>query len=278
MSNGVPSQVAGVRRSTAGGPDSEVAAIVARADHAGAGGATSMTRPRALRKVNARAGRVHGVAALVQQPVVATTQQHQVVEAGRAAVRPVHHVVRVAAACRAAGKPASPCPAPASARRIAGGTVRVLRPTSRVARAVRSLLHHPHDRARRRTRRAPTFPRKRPDRRVVRRLPGTVECDVGHVGRWGRRGGVHVQHHLIAVSGRAAVEPAGQGRFGQPAPARRPAAAPASPRPTHRAPAPPPHAIRATSWSAAASSARCTTAPCSGVRRPCTTSIPSSST
>ena len=66
--------------------------------------------------------------------MVAAAQQHQVVEARRAAVGPVDDVVGVAAS-RGAAREAAACVARAQGAADRGGMVRVLRPTSRTCPA-----------------------------------------------------------------------------------------------------------------------------------------------
>ena len=92
------------------------------------------------------------------------------------------------------------------------------------------------------------------------------------------RVGVHVQHDLIAVARGAAVEVGRQGGLGQqPERVGSTLGRASAPRPS-ASPVGRDRAVSRNNRSAAASSARCTTAPTSGVSRPRITTMPSSST
>ena len=106
--------------------------------------------------------------------------------------------------------------------------------------------------------------------------PTDLACRHPLVSPAASRLGVDVQHHLVAVAGGPAVESASAPprRAGR---GRRPGAAPASPRP-RRLGLRRRLGLAGTGGRLAASSARWTTAPTSGVRRPRITTMPSSST
>ena len=136
---------------------------------------------------------------------MAPAQQDQVVEAGRAAVHPVLHVMGIAAAGRAARKSATlvTCLERAADRGRHGPSL-----APDVEDCAGGAVVHRHDRG--------------VAGNASRRLRGNVYGAVVHLQRPGQtfpcrhtRRSLHVQHNLVAVAGRPVVQVRGQRRLGQ---------------------------------------------------------------
>ena len=146
----------------------------------------------------------HGVAALVQQAVVVAAELDEVVEARRAAVRPVLDVVRVDGACVGAAREAAAAVADWSARRSAGGMLRVLRPTLSGLPARSS---------------SGTIAASHASRRAVSAAIGVPSASSRLARAVAQGGGVDVDDHLVAIAAAAprarrpaACRPSGRAR------------------------------------------------------------------
>ena len=207
------------------------AGLAGRPGRAGAAGSGA---PSGRRKVSTPSSAAnHGESAFVHGAMMATTQQHQVVEARGAAVGPV-----LARDARRTGGTCSPesgnwC----RARRGRGGLTAEwcgsCGPTSRTSPSASWRMLH-----QRRVAREPSRRFRGNVQRAVIHLEGAIECAA--VARGSRsvvrgRVGIHVQHHLVAVARGAAIEVRRPRPTRRAAPGHRPGAERASgPRPSRR--------------------------------------------
>ena len=208
------------------------------------------------------------VALLVHRAVVPATEQGEVRERGRAALRPVTDVMALAEA--AARSPGSGSPGP-------GGGARAATPGESSASGPRP-PQRPSSSCRITTRLA-SHARRR-DVSAGTRAP-VLEDGLAGLIRVRQHRGIDVDHHLVALARGAGIEPVVRGPSPRAGPARRPAAGPWSgaPRRDRRGSvaARSSARLRWYSVSRAAASARRSRAPTSGSSRPRTTTMPSSS-
>ena len=170
-------------------------------NRAAAAGTRRISRPSGRRKTKSAARVGHRVAALVQQAVVVPAELDEVVQARRAAVRPVLDVVRVDGACVGAAREAAAAVADCAARGAApAGSLRVLRPTlsGLPARSISGTIAASHA-----------------SRRAVSAAIGAPSASSAPAVAPSReRGGVDVDDDLVAIAAARAAGAAGQQRVG----------------------------------------------------------------
>jgi hypothetical protein len=145
--------------------------------------------------------------AFVHCPVVPSTQQHQVIQTGGAAVGPMVDVMGIAPSRRAAREATA---AIAGVQRTPNGWRDRPGATAGLGHLAVSVVMHHHERrvARQPSRRFPgnSLRSMVEFEHAAFRCRGVLFRALGPSRRWHRRRVVHVQHHLIAVARRSAIQ------------------------------------------------------------------------